>query len=73
MIGRNTAKPPEADGIYVAGSGKPEPWRMGAQYDIYLMIFGDSTTAGLAASSPTKFLECGLRVVLPKKLENESA
>ena len=47
VIGRNTAKPPEADGIYVAGSGKPEPWRMGAQYDIYLMIFGDSTAAGL--------------------------
>ncbi|MCX5043887.1 SGNH/GDSL hydrolase family protein [Aldersonia sp. NBC_00410] len=45
VIGRNTAKPPEADGIYTQGGGPPEP--AGAPFDLHLMIFGDSTAAGL--------------------------
>ena len=46
-IGRDTTKPPEADGIYSPGGGAPEPWRRGAAVDHHLMIFGDSTAAGL--------------------------
>lgn len=47
VIGRITAKPPEADGVYTAGCGEPERWRMGSSADIHLMIFGDSTAAGV--------------------------
>ncbi len=47
VIGRNTDKPPEADGVYTAGCGAPEPWRSGTKADIHMMIFGDSTAAGL--------------------------
>lgn len=47
VIGRTTAKPPEADGIYSPGGGAPERWTRGAQADLHLMIFGDSTAAGL--------------------------
>lgn len=47
VIGRNTAKPPEADGIYTAGCDAPERWHTGSHADLHLMIFGDSTAAGL--------------------------
>ncbi|GAJ84507.1 hypothetical protein NBRGN_075_00100 [Nocardia brasiliensis NBRC 14402] len=47
VIGRDTSKPPEADGIYTAGCLAPEPWRAGRQADLHLMIFGDSTAAGV--------------------------
>ncbi|WP_280181159.1 SGNH/GDSL hydrolase family protein [Nocardia farcinica] len=47
VIGRDTSKPPEADGIYTAGCVEPEPWRTGGQFDLHLMIFGDSTAAGV--------------------------
>ncbi|MGW6376194.1 SGNH/GDSL hydrolase family protein [Rhodococcus sp. NPDC055112] len=52
VIGRNVAKPPEADGIYTAGCGAPERWRLGAEFDIHLMIFGDSTAAGVGCAVP---------------------
>ncbi|MEU7631386.1 SGNH/GDSL hydrolase family protein [Nocardia sp. NPDC049220] len=47
VIGRDTSKPPEADGIYTAGCAAPEPWRTGQYADLHLMIFGDSTAAGV--------------------------
>lgn len=47
VIGRDTSKPPEADGIYTAGCLEPEPWRAGKHADLHLMIFGDSTAAGV--------------------------
>ncbi|MGV9819619.1 SGNH/GDSL hydrolase family protein [Nocardia xishanensis] len=47
VIGRDTSKPPEADGIYTAGCDAPEPWRTGKHADLHLMIFGDSTAAGV--------------------------
>ena len=50
VIGRDTTKPPEADGIYTVGCVKPEPWRIGASADIHMMIFGDSTAAGLGCA-----------------------
>ncbi|KAA0023895.1 SGNH/GDSL hydrolase family protein [Antrihabitans cavernicola] len=49
-IGRTTAKPPEADGVYAAGGGAPERWQSGAHADLHLMIFGDSTAAGLGCT-----------------------
>ncbi|MFM1723530.1 SGNH/GDSL hydrolase family protein [Rhodococcus sp. PAM 2766] len=39
--------PPEADGIYTAGCVQPARWRRGADVDLHLMLFGDSTAAGL--------------------------
>ncbi|MEU4842544.1 SGNH/GDSL hydrolase family protein [Nocardia testacea] len=49
MIGRDTSKPPEADGIY-SPLGY-EDWRTGKHADLHLMIFGDSTAAGLGCRS----------------------
>ncbi len=60
MIGRDSAKPPEADGVYTAGCGAPEPWRGGVHADIHLMIFGDSTAAGVGCRSPEEVP--GLRI-----------
>ncbi|MBF6210744.1 SGNH/GDSL hydrolase family protein [Nocardia puris] len=50
VIGRDTSKPPEADGIYTAGCAAPEPWRTGKHADLHLMIFGDSTAAGVGCA-----------------------
>lgn len=47
LIGRNVTKPPEADGVYSPGLESPQPWRHATPYDIHLMIFGDSTAAGV--------------------------
>ncbi|MGW4635035.1 SGNH/GDSL hydrolase family protein [Nocardia sp. NPDC004415] len=51
VIGRDTSKPPEADGVYAPGARRPEPWRTGVPSDLHLMIFGDSTAAGLGCLS----------------------
>ncbi|MEU7764375.1 SGNH/GDSL hydrolase family protein [Nocardia sp. NPDC049190] len=47
VIGRDTSKPPEADGVYTAGCPAPKSWRTGKSADLHLMIFGDSTAAGV--------------------------
>lgn len=49
MIGRDTSKPPEADGIYSPHGYRR--WRTGEHADLHLMIFGDSTAAGLGCHS----------------------
>lgn len=51
VIGRTTAKPPEADGLYSAGCDAPEQWRSGMNADIHLMVFGDSTAAGMGCDT----------------------
>lgn len=43
-------KPPEADGVYTAGSPTPQRWRTGISADIHLMVFGDSTAAGVGCA-----------------------
>jgi lysophospholipase L1-like esterase len=43
-------KPPEADGVYGPGDRSPQPWRPGSSADIHLMIFGDSTAAGMGCA-----------------------
>ncbi|WP_232535076.1 SGNH/GDSL hydrolase family protein [Nocardia terpenica] len=56
IIGRDTSKPPEADGIYTAGCGEPAPWRIGVPFDLHLMIFGDSTAAGVGCATAEEVL-----------------
>ncbi len=51
VIGRDTSKPPEADGVYTAGCRAPESWRSGIPFDLHLMVFGDSTAAGVGCRS----------------------
>lgn len=50
VIGRTWDRPPEADGVYTPGGGAPDRWRHGVEFDIHLMIFGDSTAAGLGCA-----------------------
>lgn len=45
VIGRNIAKPPEADGVYAPGADNPELWWRAVPFDLHLMIFGDSSAA----------------------------
>ncbi|MFD4368031.1 SGNH/GDSL hydrolase family protein [Rhodococcus sp. NPDC058521] len=52
VIGRNIAKPPEADGVYAPGGAPLERWWRNVPYDLHLMIFGDSTAAGVGCLSP---------------------
>lgn len=49
VIGRNIAKPPEADGVYAPGADNPELWWRAVPFDLHLMIFGDSSAAGVGA------------------------
>ena len=50
VIGRDTSRPPEADGVYTRACAAPEPWRSGVPFDVHLMIFGDSTAAGVGCA-----------------------
>ena len=45
-IPKSWGVPPRADGIYTAGGGKPQRWQRGMDFDLHLMIFGDSTATG---------------------------
>ncbi|QNG17967.1 SGNH/GDSL hydrolase family protein [Rhodococcus triatomae] len=51
VIGRNVAKPPEADGVYVPGESGCRRWYRGDPFDLHLMIFGDSTAAGVGCAT----------------------
>lgn len=68
VIGRNVAKPPEADGVYTAGCGDPVRWHPGVPFDLHLMIFGDSTAAGVGCTVPDEVI--GVR--LARGLAEES-
>jgi lysophospholipase L1-like esterase len=50
VIGRDTSKPPEADGVYTRECVAPQPWRAAVPFDLHLMIFGDSTAAGVGCA-----------------------
>ncbi len=50
VIGRNVDKPPEADGVYTACHDVPVRWHPGVPFDLHLMVFGDSTAAGLGCT-----------------------
>lgn len=51
VIPKPTTWPFNGDGLYLPGASAPQPWRLGMHADLELMIFGDSTAAGLGASS----------------------
>ncbi|TFV60944.1 SGNH/GDSL hydrolase family protein [Mycobacterium sp. PS03-16] len=38
--------PPRADGVYSPGGGPVQRWQRGVEFDLHLMIFGDSTATG---------------------------
>jgi lysophospholipase L1-like esterase len=43
--------PPRADGVYSPGGGPVEKWHRGVDFDLHLMIFGDSTATGYGCAS----------------------
>ena len=51
VIPKPTTWPFNGDGLYLPGASAPHTWRLGMHADLELMIFGDSTAAGLGASS----------------------
>ena len=51
VIPKPTTWPFNGDGLYLPGASAPQTWRLGMHADLELMIFGDSTAAGLGASS----------------------
>ena len=51
VIPKPTTWPFNGDGLYLPGASAPQTWRLGMQADLELMVFGDSTAAGLGASS----------------------
>jgi lysophospholipase L1-like esterase len=60
-IGRPTGKPPSRDGIYSPGPANGyQPWHPGVGYDLHLMVFGDSTAAGIGAATPDEVV--GVRI-----------
>lgn len=48
-IGRPRSRPPRADGVY---TGQPGPPMRHGKADLHLMVFGDSTAAGLGCQTP---------------------
>lgn len=38
--------PPRADGVYAPGGGPVRRWERGMDFDLHLMVFGDSTATG---------------------------
>ncbi|HYO00395.1 MAG TPA: SGNH/GDSL hydrolase family protein [Mycobacterium sp.] len=46
VIPKSWDVPPRADGIYLPGGGACEKWRREVQFDLHLMVFGDSTATG---------------------------
>lgn len=51
VIPKPTTWPFNGDGLYLPGASAPQTWRLGMHADLELMVFGDSTAAGLGASS----------------------
>lgn len=43
--------PPRADGLYVADDAEVQPFHRGANVDLHLMVFGDSTATGYGCRS----------------------
>ncbi|HEY5856228.1 MAG TPA: SGNH/GDSL hydrolase family protein [Aldersonia sp.] len=59
-IGRPSGKPPRRDGVYCSGGPGYQPWHPGVDYDLHLMVFGDSTAAGIGANTPDEVV--GVRI-----------
>ncbi|WP_299575977.1 SGNH/GDSL hydrolase family protein [uncultured Williamsia sp.] len=52
VIPHRTDNAPNGDGLYRPDGTGPERIRPGVEHDLHLMVFGDSTAAGLGAESP---------------------
>jgi lysophospholipase L1-like esterase len=46
LIPKSWDVPPRADGVYSPDGGPVEKWIRGTQFDLHLMVFGDSTATG---------------------------
>jgi lysophospholipase L1-like esterase len=46
VIPKSWDVPPRADGVYTPGGGPVERWHRGVEFDLHLMVFGDSTATG---------------------------
>ena len=53
--------PPRADGVYSPGGGPVERWHRGVQFDLHLMVFGDSTATGYGARNAEEVLRLLMR------------
>ena len=51
VIPKSWDVPPRADGIYAPGGGPVQRWQRGVDFDLHLMIFGDSTATGYGCRS----------------------
>ena len=51
VIPKSWEVPPRADGVYTRGGGPAQRWQRGVQFDLHLMIFGDSTATGYGCTS----------------------
>ena len=51
VIPKSWDVPPRADGVYTPGGGPVQRWQRGMDFDLHLMIFGDSTATGYGCRS----------------------
>lgn len=51
MIPKSWDMPPRADGVYAPGGGPVHRWERGVEFDLHLMVFGDSTATGYGCRS----------------------
>src|SRR6195952_5825852 len=51
LIPKSWDVPPRADGVYVPGGGPVQRWQRGTDFDLHLMIFGDSTATGYGCAN----------------------
>ncbi|QEN12983.1 SGNH/GDSL hydrolase family protein [Mycolicibacterium sp. ELW1] len=51
VIPKSWDVPPRADGIYAPGGGPVQRWERGMEFDLHLMVFGDSTATGYGCRS----------------------
>ena len=72
VIGRNHRQATRGDGVYAPGARRAGAMAAGRPVDLHLMIFGDSTAAGVGARSPTRFRACRSHAAWPRKPGNES-
>jgi lysophospholipase L1-like esterase len=51
VIPKSWDMPPRADGVYAPGGGPVRRWERGVDFDLHLMVFGDSTATGYGCRS----------------------
>src|SRR5438270_2562497 len=51
LIPKSWDVPPRADGVYAPGGGPAQRWQRATDFDLHLMVFGDSTATGYGCRS----------------------